>query len=246
MKPINQGRPPEHVEPAAWRRHMAEAEIGAANAVPVIGVWFLGWQAWRPIFFYWLDGLLALWGLGVVAAAVSIRETPFKATGAKLRLAKAAVVVLALAILSVPSVFTACYLFGTLHQPPEEILSRIFSGYGVWFSLLVVVGSYIAQTIGEIRWRPAVTLKQSGKERANLFIHRTLLMGLLVLWDSWSPPSRLLLGLYVLAVACLYTSTQLYPERYLRLIGFPTRTSKTVAKATENTATKKKDRPTHR
>jgi len=225
---------------------MATVEIIIANAVPVIGVWFLGWQAWRPIFFYWLDGLLALWGLGVVAAAVSIRETPFKASGAKLLLTKTAVVVLVLAILSIPSVFTACYLFGSLHQPPDEILSRIFSGYGVWISLLVVICSYIAQTIGELRWRPAVTLKQSGKERANLFIHRTLLMGLLVLWDSWGQPSGSLLAIYVLAVACLYTYTQLYPERYLRLIGFPTRTHKTVAKATEKTATTKKDRPTHR
>jgi len=225
---------------------MAIAEIGIANAVPVIGVWFLGWQAWRPIFFYWLDGLLALWGLGVVAAAVSMRETPFKASGAQLWLTKAAVVVLVLVILSVPSVFTACYLFGTLHQPPGEILSRIFSGYGVWISLLVVIGSYIAQTIGELRWRPALTLKQSGKERANLFIHRTLLMGLLVLWDNWGQPPRLLLALYVLAVACLYTYTQLYPERYLRLIGFPARTSGTAAKTAGNTAAKKKDRPTHR
>ena len=223
MKPSERRGPAEGAQPTAWRRRMATAEIVIANAVPVIGVWFLGWQAWRPIFFYWLDGLLALWGLGAVAAVVTFHEMPFKVSGVKLWLTKAAVVVLVLAILSVPSVFTAGYLFGTLHQDPGDILSRIFSGYGVWISLLVVIGSYIAQTVGEIRWRPALTLKRSGQERANLFIHRTLLMGFLVLWDSWGQPPRLLLAVYVLAVACLFTYTQLDPERYLRLIGFPGR-----------------------
>lgn len=225
MRPSEPSRQTDEAKPTAWRRPMTTVEIIIANAVPVVGVWFFGWQAWRPIFFYWLDGLLALWGLGVVATVVTLHEMPFKVSGVKLWLTKAATAALVLAILSVPSVFTAAYLFGSSRQDPGEILARIFSTAGVWISLLVVIGSYMAQTVGEIRWRPALTLRQSGKERANLFIHRTLLMGLLVFWDRWSQPSRLLLAVYVLAVACLFTYTQLYPERYLRLIGFPDKTA---------------------
>ena len=68
--------------------------IVAANANPVFGVWFLGWQPLRPIFFYWLDGLLAIWGLGVVAAVVTSREKPknFGASGVKLWLIWVAVI----------------------------------------------------------------------------------------------------------------------------------------------------------
>ena len=61
----------EEGKTAARRNWLAIAQIVAANANPVVGVWFLGWQSLRPIFFYWLDGLLAIWGLGVVAAVVT-------------------------------------------------------------------------------------------------------------------------------------------------------------------------------
>ena len=80
--------------------------IVIVNAIPVVGVWILGWHAERAIFFYWLDGVLAMWGLGVVAVIVTSREGPrgFGASGAKLWLVWVAVIGLVLAILSIPSV----------------------------------------------------------------------------------------------------------------------------------------------
>ena len=48
-------------------------------------------------------------------------------------------------------------------------------------------------------------------------------MGILVFWGKWGQPPRWALAVYVLVVACLFTYTQLNPERYLRLIGFKKR-----------------------
>jgi hypothetical protein len=207
---------------AARRNWLAIARIVAANANPVVGVWFLGWQPLSPIFFYWLDGLLAIWGLGVVAAVVTSREKPknFGASGAKLWLIWVAVIGLMGVILAIPSVFPAIFVLKSLHRDVGEVLREVFTGPGTWFSLAVVVWSYAGQTIGELRWKPDLTLRETGEARANLFIHRTLVMGLLVFWGKWGQPPRWALAAYVLFVACLFTYTQLNPERYLRLIGF--------------------------
>jgi len=203
-----------------WHKQIVTAQIVISNALPVIGVWFLGWPALGPVFFYWLDGLLALWGLGLVAAVVTTREEPIRASKLKLWLIWVGVIGLMLAILSIPSVFTALYVLKSLHRSAGDVLRQVFTGYSFWFSLLIVIWSYTWQTISEVLFEPSLTIKQTGQERANLFIHRTLLMGFLVVWNGWSQPSRWMLGAYVLAVACLYTFTQLYPERYLRLISF--------------------------
>ena len=64
-------------------------------------------------------------------------------------------------------------------------MREVFTGPGTWFSLAVVVWSYAGQTIGELRWKPDLTLRETGQARANLFIHRTLVMGLLVFWGKW-------------------------------------------------------------
>jgi len=214
------GNMPESFRPDRW---MA-VQIVIGNAVPVVGVWVLGWSALRPMFFYWLDGLLALWGLGVVAAVVSNRDGPIsKASGMKLWLTWAAVICLLFMILALPSAIAGAYIFGFLGRDAGDVCREIFTGYGVWLSLLIVIGSYIGQTIGELRWKPDLTIKDTGKERANLFIHRTLLLAMLVFWQKWGQPSRWALAIYVLAVACLYTFTQLFPDRYLQMIGFKTK-----------------------
>ncbi len=202
------------------------AQIVVANAVPVVGVWVLGWQAERAIFFYWLDGLLAMWGLGVVAVIVTGRDGPagFDAKGPKLWLTRFAVVALVLVFLSLPSVIAGAMVLGSLGRDLWEVLRAVLAGSGIWISLAVVVGSYAWQTISEVRWKPELTLKTSGEERANLFIHRIILMGMLVFWSRSSQPSRWALAVYVLIVACLFTYTQLYQDRYLELIGFRKKT----------------------
>ena len=138
---------------AARRNWLAIAQIIATNANPVVGVWFLGWQPLRPIFFYWLDGLLAIWGLGVGAAVVTSREKPknFGASGAKLWLIWVAVIGLIEVILALPSVFAALFVLNSLHRDVGEVMREVFTGPGIWFSLAVVVWSYAGQTIGELR-----------------------------------------------------------------------------------------------
>jgi hypothetical protein len=73
------------VKGRGWRDWLTITQIVAANAIPVVGVWFQNWDPLKPIFFYWLDGLLAVWGLGVVAVVVTSRESPndFGAPGPK-------------------------------------------------------------------------------------------------------------------------------------------------------------------
>jgi hypothetical protein len=211
----------EHPRTDTWLSRLGTAEVVVANAIPVIGVWILGWQAERAIFFYWLDGLLAMWGLGVVAVIVTSREGPkgFGASGAKLWLIWVAVVGTVLAILAIPSVIAGAMVLSFLRRDLGEVLRAVFGSAGVWTGLVVVAASYSWRTLSELLWKPEITLKETGQERGNLFIHRTLLMGMLVAWTRWRQPSHWELALYVLLVACLYTYTQLYPDRYLELIG---------------------------
>ncbi len=200
---------------------LRSAQIVLANAVPVVGVWFLGWDALRPIFFYWLDGLLALWGLGVVAIVVSGREGPKRfASGPKGWLTWAAAVAFMLGILSAPSLVVGAMVLGSLGRDLGEVARDALAGSGTWISVAVVVQSYAAQTIGELRWKPELTLKQTGKERGGVFFHRILLMGVLVFWGSFGEPPRWALAVYVLLVAGLFTFSQLDPERYLEMIRF--------------------------
>lgn len=198
---------------------MGTAEVVIANAIPVIGVWFLGWDALGTIFFYWLDGLFALWGLGVVAAVVTSPEVPIRGSRIKFWLVAAVATCLTLAILSIPSVLTAGMVITSFKIDVGEFLRQVFQGYGIWFSLLIIILSYAGQTISELRLNPSLTIKQSGKERGNLFFHRTLLMGILAGGSNWRQPPWWVLATYVLAVACLFTYSQLYPERYLCFMG---------------------------
>lgn len=198
------------------------AQIVVGNAIPVVGVWFLGWEPLAPMFFYWLDGLLAIWGLGAVALVVTGREEPrtVKATGWKALLTWTAVVVVGFFILAVPSIVTVFVMFGQLDVAAGDILRAVFAGPGTWVSLAVAVATHAGQTIGELRWRPEVTIKATGAARGNFFIHRTLAMAVLVFWGGGGLPSRWALAVYVLLVAALFTTAQLNPQRYLRLIGF--------------------------
>lgn len=209
----------------AKRNWLAVAQIVAANANPVIGVWFLGWEPLRPIFFYWLDGLLAISGLGVVAAVVVSRgkQKNFGASGARLWLIWFAVIGLIEVILVLPSVIAALFVLSSLHRDVGEVMREVFNGAGPWLALAVAVWSHTGQTIGELRWKADLTLRETGEARANLFIHRTLVMGLLIFWGKWGQPPHWALAAYVLLVACLFTYTQLNPEHYLRLTGFTSR-----------------------
>jgi len=201
---------------------LTAAQIVLGNAIPVVGVWFLGWEPLTPMFFYWLDGLLAIWGLGVVALVVTGREEPriVKATGWKVVPTWAVVVGLTFLILAMPSIVTVFAMFGRLDLEAGDILGAAFAGLGTWVSLAVAVATHAGQTIGELRWRPDVTLKATGAARGNFFIHRTLAMAVLVFWGHGGTPPRWALAVYVLLVAALFTTAQLNPQRYLRLIGF--------------------------
>lgn len=213
-----QGGQTKETEATIWHKRMGTGEIVIANAIPVIGVWFLGWDALETIFFYWLDGLFALWGLGVVASVITIPEV-VRGSRVKLLLVGIVATCLTLAILSIPSVLTAGFVITSFEVDAGEFLRQVFRGYGIWFALLIVILSYAGQTISELRLNPSLTIRQSGKERGNLFFHRTLLMGILAGGSTWRQPPWWVLATYVLAVACLFTYSQLYPERYLRFMG---------------------------
>lgn len=234
----NKGVQEEEAKAVVWHDRLAIIQIVAGNSIPVIGVWFLGWQPIRPIFFYWLDGLLAIWGLGVVAAVVTSREDPknFGTSGVKLWLAWIAVILLLEGILAIPSVFAALFVIKSTHIVVGEAMRDMFASMGTWISLVVIIWSYGGQTIGELRWKPDMTIKETGEARANLFIHRTIMMALLTFWGKFGQPPRWALATYVLIVAGLFTYIQLNPERYLRLIGF--KTKRRTRKRTEVIKTK--------
>lgn len=198
------------------------AQILVGNAVPVLGVFFLGWKPLTPIFFYWLDGLLAIWGLGVVALVVTVSDDPklLGTSGPKAWAGRAATLALLGVVLAVPSVVAAMMVFGPLGLKIADLLREVFAAMGAWVSLAVAVATHVGHTAVELRWRPDLTLRATGEARANFFIHRTLAMGLLALWAGRTPPPRWALAAYVLVIACLFTFAQLNPGRYLHLIGF--------------------------
>lgn len=198
------------------------AQILVGNAVPVLGVLFLGWKPLVPIFFYWLDGLLAIWGLGVVALVVTSRDDPklLGTSGPKAWAAWTATLALLGVVLAVPSVVAAMMVFGPLGLGIVELLREIFAAMGAWVSLAVAVATHLGHTAVELRWRPDLTLRATGEARASLFVHRSLAMGLLALWVGRTPPPRWALAVYVVVIACLFTFAQLNPGRYLRLTGF--------------------------
>lgn len=204
------------------RNWAGTARIVVGNAIPVIGVWFLGWQALPPIFFYWLDGLLAIWGLGVVAFVVTSRDDSrlLGGSGPKAWLQRAAALGLVLLVLAVPSGVAAGLVIDWLNLSTGRILTEVFAFAGAWVSLAIAVWANVGGVVGELRWRPDQTLGASGEARANFFIHRTLVLGILAAWGGRTPPRHWALAAYVLVVAVLFTYTQLYPERYLHLIGF--------------------------
>ncbi|MGE5236497.1 MAG: hypothetical protein ACM3O7_09125, partial [Acidobacteriota bacterium] len=148
----------------AGPNRLAIAQVVVANAIPVVGVWFLGWQPLAPIFFYWLDGLLAIWGLGVVALVVTAREEPgmLGRPGTRRVLLWIAVTALVWLVLAVPSGITAAMVFGSLHRGVGDVLRAVFASLGAWFSLALAVATHAGQTIGELRWRPELTLRESG------------------------------------------------------------------------------------
>jgi hypothetical protein len=196
--------------------------IVAGNAIPVVGVWFLGWGPLAPIFFYWLDGLLALWGLGLVALVVTSRgpRRPLGRPGPATGPTWAAAAGLLLAVLAVPSVVPALMVAGSLRLGVGRILGEVFASPGAWVSLALAVVIQAGEVAGELRAQPDRTLRETGEARASLFLHRSLAVGLLALWAGRTPPPPWALGTFVLVVATLFTFTQLAPGRYLRLTGF--------------------------
>lgn len=201
---------------------LAAVQIIVNNAIPVVGVWLLGWEPLTPLFFYWLDGLLAIWGLGAVALVVTSREEPriVKTRGLKAVPTWVAVVGLAFFILAMPSIVTVFAIFGPLHRNAADILRTVFVSYGAWVSLGIALVSHAGQTVGELRWRPEVTLKATGVVRGNFFIHRTLAMAMLAFFGAEGTVSHWRLAFYVLLIAALFTAAQLNPQGYLRMIGF--------------------------
>ena len=201
---------------------VAAAQIVIGNALPVIGVWFLGWQPLAPMFFYWLDGLLSIWGLGVVAAVVTGRKDPklLRAKGLKGLALWTAVIGFSFLLLALPSVFAAFAVLATLELPAGGLLRAVFASLGAWVSLSIALVTHAGQTIGELRWRPEETLRATGVARGNFFMHRTLAMAMLVFWGVLGAAAHWALALYVLLVACLFTFAQLNPQAYLRMIGF--------------------------
>ncbi|MFZ5788831.1 MAG: hypothetical protein ACOY3Y_20520, partial [Acidobacteriota bacterium] len=179
-------------------------------------------RARSPIFFYWLDGLLAVWGLGVVALVVTSREDPrlLGAAGATHRLQWGAALALVWVILAIPSAIAAALVLDWVDLGLGALLAEVFATTSAWVSLAIAVVVHAGQVAGELRWRPDRTLAATGEARANFFIHRTLVLGILAGWAGGGSARPWALSVYVLAVAALFTYTQLHPERYLHLIGF--------------------------
>jgi len=152
---------------------------------------------------------------------VAYREDPknFGGSGVKVWLRRVAVIGLTQAILAIPSVVAGLFVLGPLHRGVGEVLHDVFPSLSTWVSLAVVFWSHAGQTIGELRSKPDLTIKETGVARGNLFgppHPRDGPAGLLgQLGRATSVGAR---GVRF-ARGLLFTYTQLNPERYLRMMG---------------------------
>jgi hypothetical protein len=219
--PVNEVR--ESTLPAGpVRTPLLVAQIVLANAIPALGVLIAGWEPLVPMFFYWLDGLLGLLALGAAVILGMRQELPppfsrFPWPAVPYWTALFAILWL---ILAIPSVLAAGFVLGALKRGFAEPLATIFSSSAVWPAVALSVAFQIGQVGQELRGSQRWELIHGAEARANLFIHRTLAMGLLAAWAGHASVGRLGLVAYVVLLSLLFTYTQLFPERWLHLVGF--------------------------
>ena len=198
---------------------LTRAEVVIGNAIPVVGVAFLGWKAFTVVLLYILDGWFCILGLG---AAVMIqnrdemrRMVPKGYSGFRRALFWVAVVGLTEAIVSMFAVIPGVMVLGHMDRSLASALADVFADAGVLVSVLMLLASHAVRIIRGVREPQEDVWGLPPKLQMALFTYRMFLMMFLAWLGAPGFLSRFLVPVYVVFVAALFTYSDLYPRRFL-------------------------------
>ncbi|MBZ5587847.1 MAG: DUF6498-containing protein [Acidobacteriia bacterium] len=198
---------------------LTRAEVVIGNAVPVVGVAFLGWNAFSVILLYVLDGWLSILGLG---ASVMIqnrdemrRMVPKGYSGFRRALFSVVVVGLTEAVLSMFAVVPGVAVLAHMDRSLGQALAQLLGDAGLFVSALMLIGSHVVRVGRSVRESGEGVAALSPELQMMLFIYRMFLMMFLATFASPGFLSRVLVPAYVALVAVLFTYSDLYPQRFL-------------------------------
>jgi hypothetical protein len=202
---------------------LARLEVAAGNAVPVVGVVLLGWNAVTVVTLYVLDGWLCVLGLGasvMLRNRDELRALVPKTYGPTRRFLFLLVsVTLVQAILSmfalVPGVAVLAHVAGS----PGAALDEAFRETGAWLSAAVLAASHVPRIGRAARGADEGVAALDPKEQMGLYAGRMFLMMFLAWLAAPGFLSRFLVPVYVASIAALFTYSDLYPRRFLALLG---------------------------
>jgi hypothetical protein len=198
---------------------LARIEVVLGNAIPVFGVIVLGWQAVTVVTLYVLDGWLCILGLG---ASVMIQNrgefaamVPQRYGRVRRGLTLMAAVAGVEGILSAFAVVPGLAVLGHMSRSPVEALTQTFGERGAWLSAAMLVASHALRIARGVRAEAEGIEALPPKQQMALFTYRMFLMMALAWLASPGFLSRFLVPVYVTAIAALFTTTDLYPRRFL-------------------------------
>lgn len=216
--------PSTQMEPRTERPPLlARAEVVIANAIPFIGVAFLGWNAFTVILLYVLDGWLSVLGLGASVMIQSQDELrkmiPKKYSPARRVLFWVAAVGVTEVILSAFALVPGVGVLAHIDRAPGRQLAHLFGDIGFVVAALSMVASHVVRVGRSVREPGEGVGALSPKLQMALFIYRMFLMMFLATFASPGFLSRILVPVYVGVVGALFTYSDLYPQRFLSKLG---------------------------
>lgn len=194
-----------------------KASILLNNLVSVLGVFLFSWPAMSVVLMYWLDGWLCFVDLALLAVSLVSRMPDWPAAGyTKTRKLCLNVFITALFIClaSIPSIVAGAEILRLFPDDLSHILGSILGdrpllvGIGV---TVVLRGFGIARRMAG---RGGQDEKLGMRQKGELFLHRTVVMIILAAMFG-SLPGTWTLRIFVLAVAVLFTFSEMRPERYM-------------------------------
>jgi hypothetical protein len=190
----------------------------ARNAVPVVGVYAMGWSEGVCLLDYWWDGVTFLGALaGAVAPEVAreVGPSPFPATRGGRIAATAAVWTVGFGVLGLPFWFALLFLGSHPAVDGLAIVPAIAGDPWVWPGFLAVLAAnaWEVRRSGIASW-PEATRRRRLNWEFNLLVARVAVLLLLVFFFRRG---------IVAAAAVALSYVELFPFRTLRLLGAPVR-----------------------
>jgi len=206
------------------QRSLAET-IGVIlnNAIPVAGILFLGWEVAPILFLYWLDGELCIIELmGVVMVEVSREEEglfPKKIKGIKLIIYYIITFIFAALIASMPAFLAGWIIYAILDDYASSPFEIIFAQKTLWIGIglnIAIRGYNVIKSIINPRQE---SVKFTAEEKYTLFAYRFFIIYFLASY-FFKSGGTIMIYLFVIFVAALFTYSELRPERLLHIAGY--------------------------